>query len=151
QERELVAAKMRDMIRAPIRVSDTEATEMYVAEKSSARVSYVPVENKWVGRWAVPAKQEEVDAWLKDKANAALVDATVAQHKTDSTPTKDHIRHILVKVEPIAKDEDKALALGRLAAAVARIKAGEAFADVARDVSEDTGSALRGGDVGDKT
>jgi peptidyl-prolyl cis-trans isomerase D len=79
------------------------------------------------------------------------VDATVAQRKSESAPTKDHIRHILIKVEPIAKDEAKSLALGRLAAALARVKAGEAFADVARDVSEDTGSAVRGGDVGDKT
>jgi peptidyl-prolyl cis-trans isomerase D len=151
QERELVAAKMRDMVRAPIRVSDSEALERYVAEKSSARVAYVPIETKWVGRWAVPVKQADVDAWLADKTNTALVDSTVVQRKNDSAPAKDHIRHILIKVEPTAKDEDKALALGRAAAAVARVKAGEAFADVARDVSEDTGSAMRGGDVGDKT
>ena len=69
----------------------------------------------------------------------------------DSTPVKDHIRHILIKVSPDAKPEEKALALGRIAKAVQRIRAGEAFADVARDVSEDTGSAQRGGDVGDKT
>jgi peptidyl-prolyl cis-trans isomerase D len=151
QERELVAAKMRDMVRAPIRVSDAEALEMYLAEKSSARVAYVPIELKWVGRWAVPAKQSEIDNWLKDKANAALVEATVAQRKGESAPAKDHIRHILIKVEPSAKDEDKALALGRIAYAAARVKGGEAFADVAREMSEDTGSAMKGGDVGDKT
>ena len=151
QERELIAAKMRDMIKAPIRVSDREALEMYMAEKSHAKVAYVEVKQTWVGRWGVVVKEQDVDAWLKDKANEALVDATMNSRKKDSVPVKDHIRHILVKTSPDAKDDDKAAALGRVAKAVSRIKSGEAFADVAREVSEDTGSATRGGDVGDKT
>jgi peptidyl-prolyl cis-trans isomerase D len=151
QERELVAAKMREMVTSPIRVSDAEALEMYVAEKSSAKIAYVPVKAEWVGRYAVKATQADVDAWLKDVSNAQLVDATMEQRKKDSLPVKDHIRHILIKTPPTASDEDKALALGRLARAAQRIKEGEAFADVARDVSDDKGSAMRGGDVGDKT
>ncbi len=150
QERELVASKMREMIKSPIRVSDAEALEMYVTEKSSAKVAYVDIKTTWLARWAAVAKQSDVDAWLKDKTNEAVVDAAMVQREKDSAPVAGHIRHILVKVTPEARVEDKALALGRIAKAFGRVKGGEAFADVARDVSEDT-SASRGGDVGDKT
>ncbi len=150
QERELVAAKMRDMIRSPIRVSDAEALEMYVSEKSNAKVSYVELKSTWLGRWATTVRDADVDAWLKDKTNQAIVDSTMTGREKDSAPVKDHIRHILVKVSPDARTEDKALALGRIAKAYGRVKAGEAFADVAREVSEDT-SNTHGGDVGDKT
>ena len=102
QERELVAAKMRDMIRSPIRVSDSEAMEMYVGEKSSAKVSYVSVKATWLARWALTSTQGDVDAWLKDKTNQVVVDATMGTRTKDSLPLKDHIRHILVKVSPEA-------------------------------------------------
>ena len=150
QERELIASKMRDMIRSPIRVSDAEALEMYVTEKSNAKVSFVEIKSAWLGRWAATASQADVDSWLKDKTNQAIVDSTMLQREKDSAPVKDHIRHILVKVAPTASTDEKGIALGRIGKALARIKAGEAFADVARDVSEDT-SNTHGGDVGDKT
>ncbi len=150
QERELVAAKMRDMIRSPIRVSDAEALEMYVAEKSSAKVSYVEIKGSWLARWASTAPQADVDAWLKDKTNEAIVDSTMLGREKDSAPVKDHIRHVLAKFSASATPEEKAIALGRIAKAYARAKSGEAFADVARDTSDDT-SNTHGGDVGDKT
>ena len=50
-----------------------------------------------------------------------------------------------------ATDDEKAAGLAKLSWAVARIKAGESFAEVARDTSDDTGSAIQGGDLGDKT
>jgi peptidyl-prolyl cis-trans isomerase D len=56
-----------------------------------------------------------------------------------------------VKLPYGATDSEKAAALAKLSWAAARIKAGEAFGEVAREISEDTGSAARGGDVGDKT
>jgi peptidyl-prolyl cis-trans isomerase D len=151
QIRELVAAKMRDLVRAPVRVSEPDAIESYINEKSTATVTYVPVKQSYVTRYAVTAPPADVDAWAKDKANATLVDSTVTQRKADVTPKEGHIRHILVKVAPTASADDKALALGKLARAVQRIKAGELFADVAHEVSDDTGSAAHGGDVGDKT
>jgi peptidyl-prolyl cis-trans isomerase D len=56
-----------------------------------------------------------------------------------------------VKLPYGATDDEKAGALAKLSWAVARIKAGEPFAEVARDVSDDPGSGAKGGDVGDKT
>jgi peptidyl-prolyl cis-trans isomerase D len=56
-----------------------------------------------------------------------------------------------VKLPYGATDEEKAFGLAKLSWAVARIKAGEAFAEVARETSDDAGSASRGGDLGDQT
>jgi peptidyl-prolyl cis-trans isomerase SurA len=54
-------------------------------------------------------------------------------------------RHILVKVTEIMDDEQ---ARARLLGLKARIEAGEDFAKLARENSEDTGSMLNGGDLG---
>src|SRR5690606_20514587 len=55
------------------------------------------------------------------------------------------VRHILLKPNEIRGDEDTYNALAALAA---RIRAGESFAELAREHSEDIGSALIGGDLG---
>ncbi len=151
QGRELIAQKMRDLVRSPVRVSESEALESYTGEKSTATIKYIPVKQSYVSRYALDVSQSDVDAWLKEKSNETFVDTTVSNRKTDFLPKEGHIRHILVKFSQTASAEDKALALGKMARAVQRIKEGAAFADVAKDVSDDSGSAARGGDVGDKT
>jgi peptidyl-prolyl cis-trans isomerase D len=151
QGRELLAAKMRDLVRAPVRVSEPEALEMYLGEKSSATVKYIAIRQDYVARYAVRPTAGDIDAWAKDKANEGLVDAAVKSHKDAALPKENHIRHILIKTPPGATDDQIGEALTKLAQAKARIDAGEAFAEVARDVSDDKGSAMQGGDVGDKT
>ena len=81
--------------------------------------------------------------------NAKQIDELVAARKGEATPKPNHVRHILIKVAPEATADEKGVALSKLSEAAARIKNGESFAEVARAVSHDTGSASRGGDVGD--
>jgi peptidyl-prolyl cis-trans isomerase D len=152
QEREILAAKMRDLIRAPVRVSEAEAIESYISEKSSASLSYVAVERAFVARWLVPTPTDaEVDAWSKEEVNAkAITDAITARKAAPGTLAAGHIRHILVKVSPTASAEEHAKALEKMTGAFLRIQRGESFFTVAKDVSED-GSKPQGGDVGDKT
>ncbi len=56
--------------------------------------------------------------------------------------------HILIRVAPDATDEVKKEKRVQIEAARALVKSGEKFADVARKVSEDPGSAPTGGDLG---
>jgi peptidyl-prolyl cis-trans isomerase D len=151
QGRELLAAKVRDLVRAPVRVSEPEALEMYVGEKSSATLRYIPIKQSYVARYAVKVTPGDVDAWLKEKGNESLIEDAVKLHKDDDAPKASHIRHILIKTPPDAGEEQIQAANAKLSAAKARIDAGESFASVAREVSDDKGSAIRGGDVGDKT
>jgi len=56
-----------------------------------------------------------------------------------------HVRHILVKTNEVTSDED---AITRLEQLKQRIDGGDDFADLARSHSDDTGSAIEGGDLG---
>ncbi len=149
QARELLAAKVRDVIRDPVRISEDEAWDEYNRRHSTATVTYIPVKEEWVARWAVDTSQGDVDAWLKD--HQADFDKELEERKKSDEPKAGHIRHILVKLPYGATDDEKGAAVAKLSWAVGRIKAGEPFAEVARDVSDDPGSAAMGGDVGDKT
>ncbi|HEX8794724.1 MAG TPA: peptidylprolyl isomerase, partial [Polyangiaceae bacterium] len=136
-------------IRDPVRVSEDETWDEYDRRHSTATVTYVPVKESWVARWAVDLDQAGIDAWVKD--HQADYDKELADRKKDDEPKAGHIRHILVKTPYGATDDEKAAAVAKLSWAVARIRAGEPFAEVAREVSDDAGSAAKGGDVGDKT
>jgi peptidyl-prolyl cis-trans isomerase D len=149
QSRELLAAKVRDVVRDPIRISDSEAWDEYDRRFSTATLTTVPVKEAWAARWAVDPTQADVDAWLKD--HQADFDKELDERKKSDEPKAGHIRHILVKLPYGASDDEKATALAKLSWAVSRIKAGELFAEVAREVSDDPGSAMMGGDVGEKT
>jgi len=148
QVRELLAAKMRDVVREPIRVSGAEAWEEYDRRYSTATVVWFAVKESWAARWAVDASPALVDAWAAE--HRAEVDTQVEERTKADQPKAGHIRHILVKLPYGASDEEKSLALAKLSWANARIRSGEPFAEVARDASDD-GSAAQGGDVGDNT
>jgi peptidyl-prolyl cis-trans isomerase SurA len=62
-----------------------------------------------------------------------------------TTVPQTHVRHILVKPSEILSD---AQARDRVAELKARIEAGEDFAALAREYSEDIGTAAEGGDLG---
>ncbi|HSO07986.1 MAG TPA: peptidylprolyl isomerase [Pelomicrobium sp.] len=62
-------------------------------------------------------------------------------------PEQVRARHILIKVRPGASAEQKAAARQRIEQAQARLAAGADFAEVAKEVSEDTSGRL-GGDLG---
>ncbi|MAT93520.1 MAG: molecular chaperone SurA [Halioglobus sp.] len=68
-----------------------------------------------------------------------------ATRGTDQMVSQTHVRHILVKPSEIMTDEqarELAAELGR------RARGGEDFGDLAREYSEDIGSAAEGGDLG---
>ncbi len=137
QARELLAGKMRDLVRAPVRVADSEAFELYVNEKSTAQLTYVQVKQSWVERWVITATQAQIDEWAKDKSNASQIKAP-------------NIRHILVRPEG-DKPEQKAAAKEKAEKLIERVKKGEDFAKLAKEHSQDPGSGKNGGELGDKT
>lgn len=130
QSRELLAAKMRDLVRAPVRVAEDEAVDRYKTERSTSTVNYVVVRRSWVEKYGIAAEAKDIDAWSKDKVNLAQITVPV--------------RHILVKFtgdKPEEKDAVKAKAQGLLD----RVKKGEDFAKLAKEFSEDPGSKDKGG------
>lgn len=129
QSRELLAAKMRDLVRSPVRVSEDEAFDRYAKERTTATLNYVVVRKSWIEKYGIVADPKDVDAWAKDKANLARV----------SVP----VRHILIKASD--KPEDKEGAKKKAQGILDRIKKGEDFAKLAKEFSEDPGSKDNGG------
>jgi peptidyl-prolyl cis-trans isomerase D len=147
QQRELLAAKMRDVIREPVRVSEGEAWAEYSRQNNSATVTWIAVKEAWAGRWVVALDAPAaVDAWIKEHQKE--VDAQIEQRTKDDAPAVNHVRHILVKTPYGATDAEKAAAVAKLSWAASRVRAGESFAEVARETSDDTGTAVQGGDFG---
>src|SRR5580692_8003023 len=144
QAREILAAKVRDLVRTPVRVSEDEALESYVGDLSTAGLTYVQVRESWAAKYAVPTNQSDVDGWAKGPENQALVQSAINERSTS------HIRHVLAKFGASPSASDRKAAKDRIEKALARIKAGEAFEKVAKEMSDDS-SAKTGGDVGEKT
>ena len=73
-----------------------------------------------------------------------------ALHKEDkfTEPEQVRARHILVKVAPDAAAEAKAAARKKAEELLAKVKAGADFAALAKERSDDPGSAAKGGDLG---
>lgn len=71
QSRELLAAKMRDLIRAPVRVADDEAFDRFKAEGSTSAVGYVMIRKGWLEKYAIQRDAKEIGA-LEQKAKATF-------------------------------------------------------------------------------
>jgi peptidyl-prolyl cis-trans isomerase SurA len=91
-------------------------------------------------------REREVNSRIK--ISDAEVDALIAQKRASTgTVTQLDIAQILVTVPEGASDDLVAQRQARAEAALARVKAGEPFDKVAREISED-GNRAKGGDIG---
>ena len=131
QSREILAGKMRDLVKAPIRVADDEAFDRFVEERSTSQVGYIVVRKGWVEKYAVSSDPKDVDAWAKDNGAKIMVP----------------VRHILIKGDK-DKPEELAAAKTKAEGILARIKKGEDFAALAKEFSDDPGSKDKGGQYG---
>ena len=70
-------------------------------------------------------------------------------HKSEfTTPEMVRARHIVIKTGPSASDSDKSIAKGKTEEILKKIKAGEDFAKLATELSDDAGSKTKGGELG---
>ena len=77
------------------------------------------------------------------------IKAYYESHKDEfKMPEMVRSRHILIKTDPSASDNDNKKAREKAEEILKKIKAGEDFAKLASDVSDDTGSKTKGGDLG---
>ncbi|HKW50394.1 MAG TPA: peptidylprolyl isomerase, partial [Candidatus Eisenbacteria bacterium] len=103
---------------------------------------------RWVIDAAVFRKAKPQDV----KVSADSIAAYWRSNPLEFTePGRAHVRHILAAFRPTDGAGARETARQRALAARKRIADGEEFASVAREVSEDTGSASKGGDLGELT
>jgi len=82
---------------------------------------------------------------VDEQAIQALYDEQASNYVT---PEERHARHILIRLSADADDAATTAALERAYSVVSRLDAGEEFAALAKELSDDPGSAANGGDLG---
>ena len=94
---------------------------------------------------AVYLQQEIVEKITinEDKARAYYKD----HPEIFKTPEKIQVRHILIKVDASASDEEKKKARGKAENVLKKIKEGEDFSKLASELSDDPGTKEKGGDL----
>lgn len=144
ERQEMIAARMRDLIRERVHVGDAEAFDFYSRDKSTATIGYVKFDARFYSDVATPMDQKSIDDW--SLANKELIDKTWEGKKSQYLPECRLAREIYVAHD--GTDERKAEAKKKIDALLARLGKGEAFADVAKSESEAEDTNQKGGELG---
>src|SRR5450432_4153486 len=145
QQRELIAARMRALIREPVRVSDVEAFTKFDQERSTAVLRSVVLQRDWFAKYAADLSDAALDKWAGE--NKSQVDSGWETDKVNFTAGCVPAREILFEVGPGANDDDRAELRKKIENARDRVSKGDAFGNVAREVSEGQ-TAVLGGELG---
>jgi peptidyl-prolyl cis-trans isomerase D len=133
----LPVADFRDQVE----VSDDDIRQYYESHANEfmtperVRVQYLQLDMDDI-KVDNPVDEQAVEALYRDRA------------ETYVTPEQRRVRHILIQLPQDADAAADAAALQKARDAIKRIQDGEAFADVAKELSADPGSAANGGDLG---
>ena len=143
---DLLAAKTERLIEASVAVSDAEARDAIRTAREQVQLLVVRLDGTQPrADLAVP---EDAGKQLAEKDPERVRKAVEERRAELDTPEQVHARHILVSVAATADEATRAAARAKLDAAKKRIEAGEDFAAVAKEVSDDPGSKDSGGDLG---
>jgi len=171
--RRLTRSKVETAVRGGVKVSDSEIEQAYVQQREEARAEWALVELAPLIA-AQAATDEELQAYVKEHgpelrqperrkvqyvaiglkeftkpATDAEVEKYYAEHGQEfEMPKKARAAHILVRVSETGGSEAEDKAKAKIADVIRRAKAGEDFAKLAREVSEDPGTKDKGGDLG---
>jgi len=122
-------------------VADAEVAAYYEANRSRfriperIRVQYLVLEAGSMAPPEVPGEQE-------------LREYYEAEKDRFTQPERRRVRHILIALDPEADDTEEEVAKANIAEIRERIRRGENFANLAKELSQDPGSAAQGGDLG---
>ncbi|HEX4405582.1 MAG TPA: SurA N-terminal domain-containing protein [Polyangia bacterium] len=147
QKIELLAARVRELLRASVTVSPAEVKEDFLRKNLQVNLEYVRFASHGVADDVQPTDAEIADYAAK---NEAALKTAYDERKFiyEKVPKELRLRQIMLKVAPDAKpDADKA-ARAKMDALAARVKKGESFAAVAKEASDDPIGKARGGDLG---
>jgi peptidyl-prolyl cis-trans isomerase D len=145
-KREILAGWMSDLVKASSPVSDDDAKAEYVRKNDSVSLDIVTLDPRnWGGK---SFSQAEINAYAETHGPEiqAYYNRNLSQFQQKK---KIHARHILVKIDANSTDDAKKAAKEKIQTARERVLEGkEDFATVAKQISEDSTTASKGGDLG---
>ncbi len=171
--RDLTRFKVENAVKAGVKVSDAEVEQAFVYRKEKARAAWAREDLASIMA-KTTASDAEIQAYLKDNPGQfqrperrrvlfVLVDAKdwtkpiadaevqkyYDEHRAEfETPREAHVAHVLIRVAETGGSEAEDRARAKAGDVIRRAKAGEDFGKLAKEFSEDPGTAARGGDVG---
>lgn len=176
-EADLMTAKIREKVLRDVVVSEDEVRDRYLKENRKINLDYIAVDGSAL-KGGIEVADEEALAYFKQNASRFMVPrsvnafyafasfnefarlATVAPEEVSEfyernkgqfeTPAAVKARHILVRPETGAAGSEKARAdaKGKIEGLLGKVRSGVDFAALAKQNSEDPGSASQGGDLG---
>jgi peptidyl-prolyl cis-trans isomerase D len=173
QRRELVRRKMEGLVRDGVKVTPDELQQAYAFRRDRVRAAWAGVEaiplmagvtvadgdlepylKGHQAQFTRPERRKVQYALIHTKAFAEPVsDAMAEKYYTEHSaefekPRRLRVSHVLVRVPPVGGSEAEDKARAKAEDVIRRAKAGEDFAKLARESSEDTATAPQGGDLG---
>jgi len=128
-------------------VSDDEVKSFYLAQHESAAIDWVRFTG-FMFRDEVKTTDDEIAAYVKDHSKE-IEDAYNKDKDTRyKQPAAVKVRAITVPLPPGSTPEQEQAAQKRIDAALAEVKGGKDFAQVAKEKSEDASTKIQGGDLG---
>ena len=146
ERREMLAERMRDLVRGVIKLSADEIRRAYDQEHTKVNLEYVRFDPQRVD--LSEPTEAEIAAYLKDHKKE--IEEYYKSHSFEFQKLKAQarVRSILFKVPPGAKPDVEQKQLAAAKAALARARGGESFAALATKLSEDEPTRAKGGDLG---
>ncbi|MEO8178579.1 MAG: SurA N-terminal domain-containing protein [Deltaproteobacteria bacterium] len=118
QTEELIAARMRDLIKLGVRVSETEAYSEFERARSRATVRVAQLHSRWFERFSTALSDELVRNYAANQA--AEVDAAVAQQQASYAEGCPLVSEIYFAFPPAADEKDEAETRARAQRVAAR-------------------------------
>jgi peptidyl-prolyl cis-trans isomerase D len=175
QREELLLGKLENLIKDSVQVTETEVKQAFIHDKEQVSAEYVRVDpaqfvaqvemsdddlstyyQTHLEQFRKPEQARIAYVVVDPEAFVARVELTdeqlaqyYEQHKEEFRREEQvRARHILFKLAQQAGTEEEARVRGEAEAALQRIQAGEDFAALAGQLSQDPVSAQQGGDLG---
>lgn len=171
--RQLARKKAEDMVKDGVKVSDAEVREAYTSRNQKVRMAWASMDVAPL-MTGVTVPDADLEPYVKshqaqftrpERRRIQYVMVTAQPKPQDVSdqeaekyytehiaeyeqPKKVHVSHVLVRVPPVGGSEAENKAKAKVEDVLKRARAGEDFAKLARETSEDTANAQKGGDLG---